>query len=89
MPIIIQDKTFVSKKLNYTKTKGEGGTQGDTVLMNGKVDPNRIDFTQKVNRKETWEIENVKYKMCGMKHPFHIHGTQFKVLSLDGKNPSV
>lgn len=39
MPIIIQDKTFVSKKLNYTKTKDEDGTQGDTVLVNGKVDP--------------------------------------------------
>ncbi|HID4964427.1 TPA: multi-copper oxidase Mco [Staphylococcus aureus] len=211
LPIIIQDKTFVSKKLNYTKTKDEDGTQGDTVLVNGKVDPklttkegkirlrllngsnardlnlklsnnqsfeyiasegghlektkklkeinlapsarkeividlskmkeekvnlvdndetvilsiinkekstnkdttpkvdkkiklegmddnvtingkkfdpNRIDFTQKVNRKETWEIENVKDKMSGMKHPFHIHGTQFKVLSVDGKKPS-
>ncbi|EAD4757535.1 copper oxidase, partial [Listeria monocytogenes] len=26
-------------KLNYTKTKDEDGTQGDTVLVNGKVDP--------------------------------------------------
>ena len=25
--------------------------------------------------------------MGGMKHPFHIHGTQFKVLSVDGKKP--
>ena len=50
----------------------------DNVTINGKkFDPNRIDFTQKVNRKETWEIENVKDKMSGMKHPFHIHGTQF------------
>ena len=23
----------------------------------------------------------------GMKHPFHIHGTQFKVVSVDGKAP--
>jgi hypothetical protein len=23
----------------------------------------------------------------GMKHPFHIHGTQFKVLSVDGEKP--
>lgn len=61
----------------------------DNVTINGKkFDPNRIDFTQKVNRKETWEIENVKDKMSGMKHPFHIHGTQFKVLSVDGKKPS-
>ena len=33
------------------------------------------------------EIENVKDKMGGMKHPFHIHGTQFKVLSVDGEKP--
>ena len=25
--------------------------------------------------------------MGGMKHPFHIHGTQFKVLSVDGEKP--
>ncbi|MCC3737587.1 multicopper oxidase family protein [Staphylococcus hominis] len=210
LPIIIQDKTFVSKKLNYSKTKDEDGTQGDTVLVNGivnpkltakeekirlrllngsnardlnlklsnnqsfeyiasdggqlknakklkeinlapserkeividlskmkgekislvdndktvilpisnkekssnksntpkvgkkiklegmndnvtingnKFDPNRIDFTQKLNQKEVWEIENVKDKMGGMKHPFHIHGTQFKVLSVDGEKP--
>ena len=210
MPIIIQDKTFVSKKLNYSKTKDKDGTQGDTVLVNGivnpkltakeekirlrllngsnardlnlklsnnqsfeyiasdggqlknakklkeinlapserkeividlskmkgekislvdndktvilpisnkekssnksntpkvgkkiklegmndnvtingnKFDPNRIDFTQKLNQKEVWEIENVKDKMGGMKHPFHIHGTQFKVLSVDGEKP--
>ena len=60
----------------------------DNVTINGnKFDPNRIDFTQKLNQKEVWEIENVKDKMGGMKHPFHIHGTQFKVLSVDGEKP--
>lgn len=210
LPIVIQDKTFISKKLNYSKTKDIDGTQGDTVVVNGKVnpklttkegkvrlrllngsnardlnlklsnnqsfeyiasdggyleekqqlneinlapserkeiivdlskikgeevdlvdnedtvvlpinykeskdnkeatskvdkkiklegmddkvtindkkyDPDRIDFTQKKNQKEIWEIENVKDKMGGMKHPFHIHGTQFKVVSVDEKAP--
>ncbi|MBE7355566.1 multicopper oxidase domain-containing protein [Staphylococcus haemolyticus] len=210
LPIIIQDKTFISKKLDYSETKDIDGTQGDTVIVNGKVnpklttkkgkvrlrllngsnardlnlklsnnksfeyiasdggfldkpqqlkeinlapserkeiivdlsklkngkvnlvdndntvilpinnkeksdnkeittkidkriklegmddkvtingkkfDPNRIDLTQKKDKKEIWEIENVKDKMGGMKHPFHIHGTQFKVVSVDGKAP--
>ncbi|HDD0138898.1 TPA: multi-copper oxidase Mco, partial [Staphylococcus aureus] len=89
LPIINKEKSTnkdTTPKVDK-KIKLEG--MDDNVTINGKkFDPNRIDFTQKVNRKETWEIENVKDKMSGMKHPFHIHGTQFKVLSVDGKKPS-
>ena len=89
LPIINKEKSTnkdTTPKVDK-KIKLEG--MDDNVTINGKkFDPNRIDFTQKVNRKETWEIENVKDKMGGMKHPFHIHGTQFKVLSVDGKKPS-
>lgn len=61
---------------------------GPNVTINGKTfNPNRIDFTQKVNQTEVWEIENVKDPMGGMIHPFHIHGTQFQVISIDGKEP--
>ena len=48
MPIIIQDKTFVSKKLNYSKTKDEDGTQGDTVLVNGIVNPKLTTKEEKI-----------------------------------------
>ena len=48
MPIIIQDKTFVSKKLNYSKTKDEDGTQGDTVLVNGIVNPKLTAKEEKI-----------------------------------------
>ncbi|QTD41001.1 multicopper oxidase family protein [Sporosarcina sp. Te-1] len=58
------------------------------VTINGKkFDPNRIDFTQKQGVTEVWEIYNKPDMMGGMIHPFHIHGTQFKVISRNGKEP--
>lgn len=61
----------------------------DMVTINGKkFDPERIDFTQEQGVTEVWEIYNKKDMMGGMIHPFHIHGTQFKILSRDGKEPS-
>lgn len=58
------------------------------VTINGnKFDPNRIDFTQKVGETEVWEIYNKPDMMGGMIHPFHIHGTQFKVISINGEDP--
>ena len=63
---------------------------GQMVTMNNKqFDMNRIDFTQKQNVIEIWEIYNKPDMMGGMTHPFHIHGTQFKVISVDGKEPPV
>src|SRR5690625_3549811 len=58
------------------------------VTINGKkFDMNRIDFTQKVGETEVWEIYNKPDMMGGMIHPFHIHGTQFKVISINGEDP--
>ncbi len=58
------------------------------VTINGKkFDPNRIDFTQKQGETEVWEIYNKPDMMGGMIHPFHIHGTQFKVISINGEEP--
>lgn len=61
---------------------------GKMVTINGKqFDMNRIDFTQKQGETEIWEIYNKPDMMGGMTHPFHIHGTQFKVVSIDGEEP--
>jgi FtsP/CotA-like multicopper oxidase with cupredoxin domain len=58
------------------------------VTINGKkFDPERIDFTQEQGVTVVWEIYNKPDMMGGMIHPFHIHGTQFKILSKDGKEP--
>lgn len=50
---------------------------------------NRMDFTQKQGVTEVWEIYNKPDMMGGMTHPFHIHGTQFKIISIDGKEPPI
>src|SRR5699024_1228809 len=56
------------------------------VTINGKkFDPNRIDFTQKKGETEVWEIYNRPEMMGVIIHPFHIHGTQFKVISINGE----
>lgn len=61
----------------------------DQVTINGKkFDPNRIDFTQQQGVTEVWKIYNKPDEMGGMNHPFHIHGTQFKILSRDGREPA-
>lgn len=58
----------------------------DMVTINGKkFNKDRIDMTQKVGVTEVWELSNKPDPMGGMIHPFHIHGTQFKVLSVNGK----
>ncbi|MET3507561.1 multicopper oxidase family protein [Halalkalibacter oceani] len=60
----------------------------DQVTINGKkFDPERIDFTQQQGVTEVWEIYNKPDMMGGMIHPFHIHGTQFKIISRDGVEP--
>lgn len=61
---------------------------GHHVTINGrKFDPNRIDFTQKRGETVVWEVYNQPDMMGGMVHPFHIHGTQFQVLSVNGEEP--
>lgn len=47
-------------------------------LINGRpFDPARVDLVTTVGRVETWDVVNA----TSMVHPFHIHGTQFEVVS--------
>ncbi|AJC90267.1 multicopper oxidase family protein [Campylobacter subantarcticus] len=47
-------------------------------LINGKTfDMNRTDLTSKLNEVEEWVVKNSSH----MDHPFHIHGTQFELIS--------
>jgi bilirubin oxidase len=55
---------------------GMGGMM--SFLIDGKsFDPARIDLTSRVNEVEQWTIDN----RSSMDHPFHLHGTQFQVVS--------
>ncbi len=85
----LNDYVVTDEERNLPVTKKlELFGMGKMVYINGQqFDMNRIDFTQKQGETEIWEIYNKPDMMGGMIHPFHIHGTQFKVVSIDGKEP--
>jgi len=62
---------------------------GHMVSINGqKFDINTINDTIKLGTTEIWDITNPESMMMhNMGHPFHIHGTQFQIISRDGKSP--
>jgi bilirubin oxidase len=69
-----------SKRLVFSSGMGMGGMGGGMMsfLIDGKsFDPARIDLTSRVNEVEQWAIDN----RSSMDHPFHLHGTQFQVVS--------
>jgi bilirubin oxidase len=69
-----------SKSLVFSSGMGMGGMGGGMMsfLIDGKsFDPARIDLTSRLNEIEQWTIEN----RSSMDHPFHLHGTQFQVVS--------
>lgn len=56
---------------------------GPTMAINGQsFDMGRIDVETKRGTLELWEIGSQM-----MAHPFHVHGTQFQILSLNGQVP--
>ena len=64
----------------FSSGMGMGGMGGGMMsfLIDGKAfDPARIDLTSRINEVEQWTIEN----RSSMDHPFHLHGTQFQVVS--------
>lgn len=69
-----------SKRLVFSSGMGMGGMGGGMMsfLIDGKsFDPVRIDLMSRRNEVEQWTIEN----RSSMDHPFHLHGTQFQVVS--------
>ena len=69
-----------AKRLVFSWGTGMGGMSGDMMsfLIDGKsFDPARIDLTSRVNEVEQWTIDN----RSSMDHPFHLHGTQFQLVS--------
>jgi bilirubin oxidase len=69
-----------TKRLVFSSGMGTGGMGGGMMSfqIDGKsFDPARIDLASRVNEVEQWTIEN----RSSMDHPFHLHGTQFQVVS--------
>jgi len=56
--------------------------------INGKeFDMDRIDEVVPQNETELWVIRNLDRNMHMPGHPFHVHGTQFQIVSRDGNPP--
>ncbi|HEX4522922.1 MAG TPA: multicopper oxidase family protein [Casimicrobiaceae bacterium] len=79
-PIADLGVASTSQRVELSEVTGLCTRSGATVtfLINGRVfDPNRVDLVTAVGRVELWEIVN----NTAMAHPFHIHGTQFQLVS--------
>ncbi|GHD60163.1 hypothetical protein GCM10017083_45920 [Thalassobaculum fulvum] len=60
---------------------GAAAGMGMAFLINGKIfDMDRIDIRPKVGDVELWEVVNP----TDMDHPFHVHGTQFQIVEIEG-----
>ena len=89
MPALIPEKLrpiedlgapLAMQKVELSEVTDFCTANGATVafLINGHLfDPNRVDLLTRVGRVESWEIVNG----TSMAHPFHIHGTQFQIVS--------
>ena len=60
-----------------------GGRAGPVMAINGQpFDMRRIDVATKRSTMELWQIGSQT-----MAHPFHVHGTQFQIVSMNGQVP--
>lgn len=90
---VIPEVLSTIEKLDESQATGVKTIQldgmGHMVTLNGKqFDIDRIDDNVVLGDTEIWEISASRAMMMGSPgHPFHIHGTQFQVLSRNGKEP--
>lgn len=64
-------------------------SMGINGTINGKYyDMDRIDEEVRQNETEVWVVRNLGGMMQTGGHPFHVHGTQFQIISRDGKAPA-
>src|SRR5699024_7613445 len=61
------------------------GMDEDVKINGEQFDMDRIDFTQNQGETEVWEIYNEQDDRGGMFHPFYNHGTQCKVILINGE----
>ena len=89
----VPEKLAVIEKIDENLVTGyktiELDGMGHMVTLNGRqFNMNRIDDDVLLGEVEIWEITTARSMMMGSQgHPFHIHGTQFQVLSRNGNTP--
>lgn len=75
------DPKDATQTINLEFQRSNGAWQ-----VNGKFfDPNRIDFTVKLNSTVIWNLKNGG---GGWFHPIHIHRNEFRTLSRNGRPPA-
>ena len=78
----IQSSNNPNTRIFELQSMGISGT------INGKsYDMNRIDEEVNLNESEIWIIKNLGGMMQAGGHPFHVHGTQFQIISRNGREP--
>ncbi|MFD4867505.1 multicopper oxidase family protein [Streptomyces sp. NPDC058412] len=68
----------IADRKTIAYTENAAGTE---FFINGKMfDPNRIDFTSRLNTVEEWTVQN----NTDEQHSFHVHTNQFQLMSING-----
>jgi FtsP/CotA-like multicopper oxidase with cupredoxin domain len=88
IPDSLSDAAAVPDVVNPRVRVFELQSMGMTGTINGKsYDMDRIDEEVPQNETEIWVIRNLGGMMQTSGHPFHVHGTQFQIISRDGMDP--
>lgn len=88
IPDLLTTITPIPANANLKTRSFELQSMGIRGTINGKsFDMNRIDEEVNLNESEIWIIRNRSGMMQSNGHPFHVHGTQFQVISRNGRAP--
>ncbi len=82
---LLHVKDYENAKVTNTRVFTLNMSMGWLGINNKQMQMNRIDEEVKKDTFEIWEIRNPAPRP----HPFHIHGTAFKIISRNGKNPLI
>lgn len=63
------------------------GMDEGVMIDNTKFAMQRIDYEMPMGKCQLWDITNTNDMKVGMIHPYHMHGTSFKVVSRNGHDP--
>lgn len=86
IPSTLTSINRMSKESVSKERRFELRGMGHMVSINGEeFDMDIINEVGKYGETEIWTVTNPSSMMHSMGHPFHIHGTQFQVLTRNGK----
>jgi bilirubin oxidase len=76
-------ESTVRRRFVFGESMGGPGGMTMAFMINGKTfDMTRVDVQMRAGQIELWEVQNP----TDMDHPFHIHGTQFQIVEVEGND---